>query len=116
MSFEPLTDAQLSDFKQQLLDLKQDSQQDLIDGNHSTGVVNLDQQSVGRLSRMDAMQNQQMALESQRRSQLQLIAIEKALKRIENGTFGLCEECDEWINPKRLAVNPTVTLCIECAR
>jgi len=115
MTFKPLTASQLIRFKQQLLDLKKDYQQDLMDDNQSTDIVNLDQQSVGRLSRMDAMQNQQMALESKRRSQLQRIAIEKALKRMENGSYGCCEDCDEWINPKRLEINPTTTLCIECA-
>ena len=40
--------------------------------------------------------------------------IQKALDRIEDGTFGICEECDEPIAPKRLEARPETTLCIRC--
>jgi DnaK suppressor protein len=64
---------------------------------------------------MDAMQQQQMALETERRNRQQLTEIDKALNRIALGTFGFCQECEEPIHPKRLALNPTATLCIDCA-
>ena len=37
-----------------------------------------------------------------------------ALRRIEEGSFGTCQECDEDIHPKRLAAVPWATLCIRC--
>ena len=40
--------------------------------------------------------------------------INLALKRIENGRYGICETCEEKISPRRLQVNPTATLCIHC--
>lgn len=40
--------------------------------------------------------------------------IEEAIGRIEDGTFGLCEECEEPIGAKRLQVRPVTTLCIRC--
>jgi DnaK suppressor protein len=40
--------------------------------------------------------------------------IEKALHKIEDGTFGRCEECDEEIQVKRLEARPETTLCIRC--
>ena len=40
--------------------------------------------------------------------------IKKALERIEDGTYGVCEECGEDIGPKRLEARPVATLCIEC--
>lgn len=40
--------------------------------------------------------------------------IQKALDRIDNGTFGICEECDEQISMKRLEARPETTLCIRC--
>jgi DnaK suppressor protein len=40
--------------------------------------------------------------------------IEKALQKIEEGTFGLCEECEEEISVKRLEARPETTLCIRC--
>jgi DnaK suppressor protein len=40
--------------------------------------------------------------------------IKKALDRIENGTFGVCEKCGEDISVKRLKARPVTTLCIDC--
>ena len=40
--------------------------------------------------------------------------IKKALDRIENGTFGICENCGEDISVKRLKARPVTTQCIEC--
>ena len=77
--------------------------------------VELDQTRVGRLSRMDAMQGQQMALEAERRRKQKILAADAALRRIDSGDYGLCIECDEPINPMRLEADPTHTLCIDCA-
>jgi DnaK suppressor protein len=44
----------------------------------------------------------------------ELLHIETALRRIETGTFGTCEECDEEIPVKRLRVRPDATLCLDC--
>lgn len=84
-------------------------------GDESAAVVELDQSKVGRLSRMDAMQAQAMAKASSRRREVALQQIIAALKRLDEGDFGLCLKCDEPINPKRLEFDPTATLCIGCA-
>jgi DnaK suppressor protein len=81
----------------------------------SAAIVELDQSKVGRLSRMDAMRAQAMAKASAQRRDEQLQSIAAALKRIEDDEYGSCVECDERINPKRLEIDPTVTLCIDCA-
>lgn len=81
----------------------------------AAGTVELDQTRVGRVSRMDAMQAQAMAKESDRRRLLALQRIESALKRIENGEYGRCASCDEPISSRRLEVDPGAILCIECA-
>lgn len=65
---------------------------------------------------MDAMQAQAMSLESARRRELKLEGIAAALKRIDDGTFGLCRNCEEPIHRKRLEFDPTALLCIECAQ
>lgn len=78
--------------------------------------VTLEQDSVGRLSRIDAMQVQAMALAQQRRRQAALGAVNSALRRIEEGEFGYCIKCGEEIAPERLEHNPAVATCIECAR
>jgi len=42
--------------------------------------------------------------------------IRDALERLEDGTFGICEECGEEIPLKRLMARPVTTLCIECKK
>lgn len=82
----------------------------------SSQVVELDQSRTGRLSRMDALQLQSMAKAGQVRSQEELARIAAALKRLEHGTFGECRDCGDPIAPLRLEANPTVSLCVSCAR
>lgn len=78
--------------------------------------VALDQQSVGRLSRMDAMQGQALAQASDHRRAARRIALEMALRRVEEGEFGYCIECGELIAMRRLEIDPAATLCIGCAQ
>ncbi len=78
--------------------------------------VELDQTRVGRISRMDALQAQAMATESDRRRLLALQRIGNALQRIEDGDYGNCLSCDEPIMAKRLEADTAVLLCIDCAR
>ena len=77
--------------------------------------VALDQQSVGRVSRMDAMQVQAMAqtVEARRRARLPLI--DAALRRLDTGDYGYCVDCGERIPAKRLAIDPTIARCMDCA-
>ena len=77
--------------------------------------VTLDQQSVGRLSRMDAMQQQSMDLAREERRQQRLGILAAALQRIEAGDYGYCLRCDEPIKLARLQIDPAVTTCVSCA-
>jgi len=77
--------------------------------------VALDQQSVGRLSRMDALQMQAMAEESERRRAFDLTRIDAALRRLDDGDYGYCVECGEEIAVKRLEIDPAASHCISCA-
>jgi len=72
--------------------------------------VMLDLTSVGRVSRVDAMQLQQMSQEAARRRQQLLVKIEGALRRIESGRFGLCFLCGMEIGLRRLSADPTSTM------
>lgn len=80
----------------------------------SRAPVELDQQSVGRLSRMDALQKQNMELATEYRRQMRVKAIDAALQRIDNGEFGYCMICDEEIAPQRLEFDPAIAFCISC--
>jgi DnaK suppressor protein len=81
----------------------------------SRKTVTLDQQSVGRLSRMDAMQGQAMAQAAERRRRARVSLIKAALQRIEDGEFGYCADCGDEIAEGRLRVDPTVIKCVRCA-
>lgn len=77
--------------------------------------VSLDQQSVGRLSRMDAMQGQAMAQASERRRQQRVVLIKAALARLDEGEYGYCLGCGEPISEGRLKADPTAARCVACA-
>ncbi len=78
--------------------------------------VTLDQQAVGRLSRMDAMQNQETAKATERSRQAELSRIARALLRIDTGDYGICDRCGGEIGARRLEVDPSALFCISCAR
>ncbi len=104
-----------SEMRTRLLALREELKTATVISDEASQVVELDQARVGRLSRMDAMQAQQMAQASGRRRELMLRRITAALARIDGGDYGVCESCDESINPKRLEFDPTAVLCIQCA-
>lgn len=83
---------------------------------HDSDVVELDQTTQGRLSRMDALQGQAMAQEVARRRDVEIRRIEAALQRIEEGEYGICVACGEEVAPKRLDFDPATPNCIDCAR
>ncbi len=78
--------------------------------------VTLDQQAVGRLSRMDALQGQAMAKAMQGRRDGRVKAIDAALDRLAGEDFGWCDDCGAFIGVKRLDLDPTVQRCVSCAR
>ncbi len=81
----------------------------------SRDAVALDQQSVGRLSRMDAMQAQAMAKANERKRRIELSRIEAALRRIDEDEYGYCQRGGEEIVAERLRVDPAASFCVDCA-
>ena len=77
--------------------------------------VALDQTAVGRISRMDAMQVQAMAVATEQRRRAETARVEAAIARIDEGEYGYCISCGEAIPAKRLEIDPTVAACIACA-
>ena len=80
----------------------------------ATAPVQLDT-SIGRLSRMDAMQSQQMALALKERQRQQLIRVERALRSFDDGNYGACKMCRGPISDERLEMQPEATVCVQCA-
>jgi DnaK suppressor protein len=111
-----LSDQDLAAFRSRLLnDLKGLDAEDRL-GRDGESTVTLDQQSVGRLSRMDALQQQAMAQATHRRRDAQRRKIAAALARIDEGEFGYCTDCGEEIPPKRLELDPAAAKCLSCAK
>lgn len=106
--------AEIDAFRERLLRWKLELEELEGASKEATKPVELDQSSVGRLSRLDAIQGQQMAQEAARRRRQQLPKIEGALRRIENGEYGHCFVCGEAIDVRRLSADPTITRCIGC--
>ena len=110
-----LDDKQVEAFRLQLLQLQDDLSALKATGENAARVVELDQTSVGRLSRMDALQGQAMSQEQGRRRAVEQQKIAAALRRLAAGEYGYCMSCDEPIAVPRLELDPAVTLCIDCA-
>lgn len=75
----------------------------------------LDQSAVGRLSRIEALQNQGFTKDLQDRERLQLEQVVEALKRLDAGTYGLCTSCGKPIRYERLTVFPETRTCSGCS-
>ncbi|MDX1609038.1 MAG: TraR/DksA C4-type zinc finger protein [Halofilum sp. (in: g-proteobacteria)] len=103
-------------FRRRLLELCEALEASQAAGDEAASTVELDQQRQGRLSRMDALGAQAMSAATQRRRGAMLARAQAALARLDEGEFGICAECGEPIDPRRLEFDPTVELCIACAR
>ena len=106
---------QLKNVARRLLALQEELLSEKDNAAEGAAPVELDQARMGRLSRMGDLQQQAMALEQNRRRDLQLKRIEGAFLRIEAGAYGRCAGCGVDIDEKRLAFDPTVFFCVECA-
>jgi DnaK suppressor protein len=82
----------------------------------SRDAVELDQAAVGRVSRIDAIQQQAMALNNERNRGHELERIKAALARIEDDEYGDCLVCGEQIPEKRLRFDPSLATCVSCAK
>jgi DnaK suppressor protein len=76
----------------------------------------LEQDTVGRLSRIDALQNAGLTANLEERERAQLGQVVEALRRIEDGTYGACNACGGTIPIERLMVFPETKACTACAR
>ena len=114
MAEEELSQQQIDHLHILLLDQQEKLVKQQADADAATRPVTLDQQSVGRVSRIDAIQQQQMAIANQQQTMHSLKQVELALKRIKDGDFGFCTECGEPVSFARLQVQPFARLCLDC--
>jgi DnaK suppressor protein len=100
-------------YRTRLEDLAATLRQHLAGSRESSAPVSPDR-AIGRLTRQQALQAQQMALEVRRRAQQQLQRIEHAIELIRQGGYGRCARCGETIGKERLDFAPDTFLCVPC--
>lgn len=110
-----MNDTQMTQIRQQIMARLAEIEAENALGRDAQGVVTLDQQSVGRLSRMDALQNQAMAKAQQTRRDAERTRLDTALRRMDEGEYGWCEDCGDDIALARLQLDPAATRCVSCA-
>lgn len=108
-----LTDAQLHDFKQRLLEAKAAMQALLNQTSSDTQPVDLDL-PIGRLTRIDAIQMQAMAQMNRYQLDIRLRQVDAALLAFDQGIYGLCRHCKEPVPLGRLEVLPESPFCVDC--
>jgi len=72
------------------------------------------ERSADQLEEIQAASQRALAVSNLDREYAELRNVRAAIRRIEEGSFGTCQECDEDIHPKRLAAVPWATFCIRC--
>jgi len=109
-----LTKTEIDRLKITLERLKEELKKQVSQSESSTKIVTLDQTLIGRLSRVDAMQQQNMAISTRQNKAFRLRKIQIALEAIRMENYGYCDKCDDAIGYARLNVQPEANLCINC--
>ena len=109
-----LTQRQIDELAIDLKAMRDQLIQAVEDNQGQSEPVQLDQQSVGRVSRIDAIQQQQMAraLKLQQRQHLQQVI--RALNELDNDDYGYCQHCGHVIAFARLKARPESLMCVKC--
>lgn len=110
---DALTGEQMDELRTDLLRLRDALSRDLEGSVKAALPVDLDQ-PIGRLSRMDAIQQQEMAQATREGAKLRFKQVETALRRMEQGEFGRCLECEDDVGYARLKARPEALLCVNC--
>lgn len=111
-----LSQAEIADYRTRLHEALATLDAEDALGRDGQATVRLDLQAVGRLSRMDAMQQQAMAQATARRRAQERRRLQAAVARIDAGAFGHCTDCGDDLSPRRLDLDPAVARCLDCTR
>ena len=101
-------------FERQLNELKTQLESALKMNAEDSEVVTLDT-NIGRISRIEQIQNQHLAKELKERQEAQLQRVDRALKKLKKGQYGICPTCKKPISEERLEVQPDAVQCVQCA-
>jgi len=113
MESEELGPEQLETLRAALLQLRGELAQMLSSSKKAAEPVDLDE-PIGRLSRMDAMQQQKMLAANRQAARVRQRQVDVALARFDDGEYGDCLECGEPVGARRLLANPETPFCLVC--
>ena len=71
--------------------------------------------AIGRLTRVDAQQAGYVSEALRRQMAQELASVQRALGRVDGGTYGVCPRCEEDLSDARLDAKPDALLCVSCA-
>jgi len=111
---EELTDDQRETLAKALRQLRERLAETLDGQGDAALPVELDQTKMGRVSRIDAIQQQEMARSAQAAARRRLALVRQALKALEEDEYGHCRLCDEPIAFRRLEARPESPFCVDC--
>lgn len=109
-SIEDLTEAQRQQLQEELENQRVELEAMLVATRERVRPVDLEQ-PIGRLSRLDAMQQQKMAQASRSSLEIRLQQVQAALR---NEEYGICKECEDPIGYPRLRARPETPFCRSC--
>jgi DnaK suppressor protein len=108
-----LNEEQIAELRAALVQLQEDLEQLLRSTRAGAKPVDLDE-PIGRLTRMDAIQQQKVSAASRREHDIRLQQVRQALTAIDHDRYGLCRRCEEPIGFPRLSARPESPYCLEC--
>lgn len=109
-----LSPEQRQAFKLKIIELIEKSEQDIIEIEKMTQPVK-PENSLGRISRMDAINNKSVMEVALRNKKSKLTKLKIALSKVDEDNFGICIQCNKDIQEKRLLFMPESNMCIHCA-
>jgi DnaK suppressor protein len=111
-----LTPEQIEQLRQELVRTLARLERSVKKNGIGNGAAELDQTCVGRLSRIEALQNQGLTDGLRERERIQFEQVLDALCRLEGGTYGTCVTCHTHVAFERLTVFPETPTCSLCGQ
>ena len=109
----PLTDEQIDELVARLASSRDELRNQLRVSKDGARTVALSE-PIGRLTRMDALQQQAMAKANRAAYDRRLRLVEAALQAVERGEYGSCRSCEEPVGYRRLKARPETPFCLDC--
>ncbi|MGH9608414.1 MAG: TraR/DksA family transcriptional regulator [Bryobacteraceae bacterium] len=104
-----MTKTEVNKFKK-ILETKRDELERVVRNRDAITI----EKSADALDEVQHAAERELAIRNLDRESQLLRAVRSALRRIDEGTFGICQHCEEEINPKRLTAVPWAAYCIQC--